>query len=216
MKFMARIIVLALGCAVAAGCAEGVGDPAVGHPADHQTEPGPTSSDMVPPDTEPDSPACVQTIPSFGAFSQEAYYYDDGTDRVWIYLAPDADPEGGTFDVVGIEIWPSLGGPSTPGTYPFSDENYSTCSLCGLYQSGCVYDGTTTTCGKTYLITGGTLTLSQLGIVGGTFAGSASSLTGTEVTIDPDTYVSTPVTGSGKLCINSAALSASVYDYPTE
>jgi len=215
MKNMAFIFVLALGCAVAAGCAEGV-DPAVGHPTDHQTEPGPETPDNVPPDSEPDSPACEQTIPSFGAFSQEAYYYNDGTDSVWIYLAPDADPEVGTYDVVGIEIWPSLGGPTSPGTYQFTDENYSTCALCGLYESGCVYDGTTTTCQKTYLITGGTLTLSKLGIVGETFAGIASSLTGTEVTIDPDTYVSTPVTGAGKLCISSAAISASVYDYPTE
>jgi hypothetical protein len=221
MRLAAPFILFTLACALPAGCAEGTtlaGDVPIVEmvrpdvPGDPAVEPAVD----VPADTQPDSAGCAQTISAFVAYEQEAYYYDDGIDMAWLYLAPDADIEAGAFDYIAIELWPSYGGPSSPGTYTFTDANYSTCGLCGLYESGCVYDGVSTTCGKTYLLTGGTLTLSQLGMVGGSFSGSAVSLRGTEVTIDPSTYVSTPVAGAGALCIGSAAISASVVEYPVE
>jgi hypothetical protein len=221
MRLAATSIIFTLACALPAGCAEGTtlaGDVPLVEMVrpDVPGDPDVEATADVPPDTAPDVAGCAQTIPTFVAYEQEAYYYDDGVDTAWLYLAPDADIEAGAFDYIALELWPSYGGPSSPGTYPFTDANYSTCGLCGLYESGCVYDGVSTTCAKTYLLTGGTLTLSQLGTVGGSFSGSAASLRGTEVTIDPSTYVSTPVTGAGTLCINSAPISASVVEYPVE
>lgn len=80
-----------------------------------------------------------------------------------------------------------------PGTYQLTGTQlqYADCGICARLGTNANADGTYE---DDYMATGGTVTVTTAGTaVGGTIAFSVSNLTFEHVTIDPDTFVSTPV-----------------------
>jgi|GEM_PF-3547920 len=143
-------------------------------------------------DTSPDTTGTCDNN-GFTSAAQDGLAFDTGD--VW-YLAQST--LGAPVDVLSIEIYADLGGATTPGTYPLSDENYDTCGNCVLIQTDC--DANLNTCDKTFLATGGTLTIVATGGIGDAFTASLSDLVFTEITYDAD-YHSTPVAGGEDWCI---------------
>ncbi|MDB4956608.1 MAG: uncharacterized protein JWO36_4177, partial [Myxococcales bacterium] len=80
--------------------------------------------------------------------------------------------------------------------------NFSTCSACLLVLSHDANGGVA----RTFYQSGGTLTLTQDPLGTKHLLGSTANLAFTEVTIDPDTYVSTPVSGGKCLSVGTLTL----------
>ncbi len=119
---------------------------------------------------------------SFAAASQTfAYAASDGTSR---YEASDA----ATATRLTIELVASA-----PGEFPIgasaADLDTATCTTCVLIRSGCNGAG----CAKTFLATGGVVTMTALDPATGLFVGTLSDAIFEEVAIDPATFGSTPV-----------------------
>jgi hypothetical protein len=125
-----------------------------------------------------------------------------------------ASAEGAPYDFLAIELYYGLGGAEPlkgPGTSVIgadpANRDYATCSTCVLAYAGC---DDTDTCARVYLATAGTLTVSAMS-TGGRFAGSVTGLRLVEVTMDPDTYATTPVAGGETWCVPTLA-----FDTPIE
>lgn len=98
-------------------------------------------------------------------------------------------------------------GPTTPGTYSVDGTNYADCGLCLLALTDCAEGGN---CQKTFYADLGSVTISQFGQDGGIFSGSLSGVVFKEVTIDEQTYTSTPVAGGDTWCVNELSFSVQV------
>lgn len=109
--------------------------------------------------------------------------------------------EGFPTDRVSVQIYDSFNGPTTPGSYTLegsTDDNYETCGLCPLLY-------TYTTAGdpdKIFYADTGTVQISSIGAIGGTFAATFQNLIFREVTIDSGTFRSTPVPNGEEWCLN--------------
>gem|GEM_PF-3488975 len=114
-------------------------------------------------------------------------------------------------DYLSFELWQRFGGPTTPGSYVLTDENYETCSTCLLIDTDC----TATECQKTFLAVSGGVDLADLGVVGDFFTGTLTDVKLVEVTIDPDTYVSTPVPGGETWCLDSLSFDMLIDAWPS-
>ncbi|MBT6433940.1 MAG: hypothetical protein HOK28_12645 [Deltaproteobacteria bacterium] len=106
----------------------------------------------------------------------------------------------------------NFNGPTEPGTYSVEGSNYADCGLCLLALTGCTEGGT---CEKYFYADVGSVTITEFGQNGETFAGELNSVVFKEVTIDPDTYVSTPVAGGETWCMNGHSFSLTVGQDPT-
>ena len=112
--------------------------------------------------------------------------------------------ESEPYDILQVEIYGGdFGGPTGPGTYQLDGSNYSDCGLCVVARSGCTQANG---CAKTFYALEGVVEID-------TFSSDAERLTATvknvvldEVTIDPNSYVSTPVSGGQKWCVGEALL----------
>lgn len=111
-----------------------------------------------------------------------------------------------------IEVFQSatFNGPTSPGTYTLSaSDNYADCGLCVLYQTNCNLE--TGSCEKFYFARGGSVTFSSLPpSQADTISGTISGLQLEEVTINADTFVSTPVPGGVGICMDTVTFSATV------
>ena len=157
----------------------------------------------------PADPDCIPLNPvgscdnnGFTAVSESATYYTGSQYLVYGALSSASAPK----DQMIIEIDQSSG-PSTPGTYTLTDENYADSVLSVLIYADC--DGSMN-CSKIFLADSGTLDITSIGGVGSTFAGTLSNVNMVEVTIDPGTFVSTPVPGGQTWCITSYPFSAEI------
>jgi len=178
-------------------------DVPVDRPPDTTPDVTPDVTPDITPDITPDTGTCTHDYTTLTL--TEALCQSDGSAYMYsgIYEGSSATPPA---SLLGVELWPDFGGPTAPGTYTFDDTNYATCGLCGIAMTNC----TTTACEKSFLITSGSITITELGAIGGNFAATVSNLSGIEVTIDPDTYTSTPVAGGETWCADAATLSAPV------
>ena len=127
---------------------------------------------------------------------------DDNGDPLWIFFGQ------GTDSALSIENYVGFGGPSAPGTVTLrtEDESYETCGLCIVLRTGC----STTSCEKTFMpIAGqGSVTITEMGAEGGNFRGSFSGLQFRQVTIDPQSNVTTPVSadaGASTACLSGVS-----------
>ena len=146
------------------------------------------------------------TNSSFAAATATATNANDAV--VYSALSASATPA----NYFAIEVFQSatFGGPTSPGTYTLSaSDNYADCGLCVLYQTNCNLDSGS--CEKVYFARGGSVTFSTLP------PGQADSISGTitgleleEVTINADTFVSTPVAGGSGICMDTVSFSATV------
>ena len=114
-------------------------------------------------------------------------------------------------DSLYLEFWTDFGGVSAPGTYELAataeEQNYATCGNCVLIGKGCT---TGLGCEGAFFATGGTMTITSIGETGGTLTGTLTGVTMVQVTIDPDTYQSTPVDGGEGWCIDTFAFTAPI------
>jgi hypothetical protein len=134
---------------------------------------------------------------------------DDNGDPVWIFYGNSADA------ALSIENYASFGGLTAPGTAPIrpEDESYETCGFCVILRTGC----TSTGCAKTYMpVAGqGSVTVTELGGVGQKIVGALNGLQFREVTIDPNTFATTPVSadaGGTTQCLSGVAFEARLED----
>lgn len=130
----------------------------------------------------------------FESLGGETASHDSGLQL--LYYQADSNSSS-PLDYLTIEIYQSLGGPTSTGSYPIPDENYETTNLAVLVYYNC--DGG---CEKTFLANSGTIDISSIGTSGGQFTGTLSDVELIEVTIDPTTYVSTPVPAGEDWCIS--------------
>jgi hypothetical protein len=112
---------------------------------------------------------------------------------------------------ISVEFYPALDGstPSPlagPGTYPIAatpgDQNYETCQTCVLIRENCGENG----CETTYFATGGSIEVASIDKANNIINATLSDLVLVEVTIDAETYSSTPVANGKVYCIDSVSL----------
>ena len=180
-------------------------------PSSDATEIDPTpSSDIIAPDTtqtttEPVAPNYPDTCTDEGFKAYDQQFNDLGQGSMaYQAVTTTKDP----YSLVSFEFYPgSFGGASTAGTYDLTGTNYETCGNCVLVRTGC--KSTTGTCAKTYYADQGQLVIDSWA-PGGKFSGHLEGVTLQEVTIDPNTYRSTPVVGGGQWCLDQYQFSADV------
>ena len=112
---------------------------------------------------------------------------------------------GSPYDILRVEVYPGFGGPTEPGTYLLTGENYDSCTLCVVAFAGC----TAEQCQAAFLAQSGYVVIESISSVGGVFSGSIEDASLTQVTIDSD-YTSTPVSGGETWCIETYEFSAAV------
>jgi hypothetical protein len=141
----------------------------------------------------------------FTAASQAADYSEAGNFTYRAVSGTSAPVQIMTIDSF-IE---GFGGPSAPGTFDLSGMNYADCGLCLLVLADCA-DAQGTGCTKYFYADEGSVTISQFGQDGGVFSGSMSNVIFKEVTIDSETFTSTPVVGGETWCMDGTSFSANI------
>jgi hypothetical protein len=135
---------------------------------------------------------------SFQPDTVEGIHY--ASSSVWVLTAK----EGQTW--LSIENYPDFGGATGPETVEIdaTQANYATCGVCVMVQTGCEPHGDHAHCDATYMAeAGGSVTFDALGSAAGeSWAGSLEGLRFVEVTIDSDTWESTPVDGGESIELN--------------
>ena len=232
MKFVSRWMVLGLAvCALAvvgcdtAGGGSSSGDPeadgaigadtnglggadAVTGPLDDAgpVDPDPVDPDPVDPDpVDPDPHAQYPdwcTFKGFDSVQTVAVVDKQAGVEHWIFQAYKSEQP--PVDLISIEITPSMGGPSAPGTFDLSGGASANLGQTGLLVAvalGCADQG----CSKVFLADEGTLTLTQLE-PGGGFAGSMEGVVLREVTISEE-GVASPTGNEEAWCLHGYTFS---------
>lgn len=145
---------------------------------------------------------CIEI--TLGAFTEDG----DGDFAVYLSASTPSQGDAAVADRFGLELYssaidPAFNGEDT-GTFDLAagaDANYSTCSRCIRV----VVDATAPTPGKVFFQSGGSIDIaSATSPVEGNIDATLTDVTLVEVTIDPTTYVSTPVVGGECLHITMA------------
>lgn len=120
------------------------------------------------------------------------------TDTYWRVVTPNSD--GTTIFVVESYMGSQFNGPGTTGTYDIGATNYADCGLCLLMYADCT-DGQG--CQTTYYADVGTVNVTALTLgVDGTVEVNVTGAVFTEVTIDGQSFQSTPVANAKTWCVN--------------
>lgn len=114
----------------------------------------------------------------------------------------------GTVDGLAIELYSSgsYTGATTTGTYDLAGHDYASCSNCVVIRAECSGG----TCAKTYFADEGSLVITEWGGPGGSFKANLVGVKAKEVTIDPNTFASTPVAGGGTWCLDGVSVEAGI------
>jgi hypothetical protein len=155
--------------------------------------------------SEPEESNDTCTYSSFDVVGSRAFVQNSGTEQpLFVFQAANTD----AFPMDVMEVLSFSGapyyGPSSPGSYSIEGNNYEDCSLCLLIYAGCGE----TSCEAYFFADAGTVMVNSNMDVGQPFSAVLSDVVFREVTIDPETYRSTPVSGGQTWCVNSLELSA--------
>ena len=101
-------------------------------------------------------------------------------------------------------------GPSAAGSYSLAGSNYADCALCVLVIGDC---SDSYQCDQVFFAAEGTLQVQSLSDHGGPFRATLTGAVFEEVSIDSDTYTSTPVPGGETWCIDEISIDVSTYLY---
>ena len=138
--------------------------------------------------------------------------------EVLLYQA--TSTERGTNDVLSLEIYQNsqFGGPNASGSYQFDGSNYSNCGLCMLVYADCSDPTNMGSCEKTYFAESGTVHFTAMGQIGDQLTASLEDVVLTQVTVNTETWESTPVEGGDEWCAHGYELTAPIQDYdnPTD
>jgi hypothetical protein len=181
-----------------------------GFPTDATTDaPGDTGSDGT---TEPGEDVVEEPVPDgpppCDRDGHENFYdsAEGGLDSQMLYIS-DSNDFGGTepFHSLVISLFYTFGdppAPDAPGSYELTahdlNRNLGTCTTCVYIRADCEPGGD---CHQYFFQTGGTLEIDSIGMPGDSFAGSLIDVHLQEVTIEWDTWTSTPVPGGEGWCI---------------
>lgn len=167
------------------------------------TTPDTSTPDTTTPDTTADTSGDTNTSGcSRTGFTGEAYFEHDAE---FGYTTFGLENDTSFF---GVEFYDfGDGSPLTgPGNYPIGanadDQNYETCTTCLLIYADC----TTETCDKAFFATGGTIEVSAIDLEAGTVTATVRNIIAVEVTIDENTFASTPVAGGETWCLPSVVV----------
>lgn len=158
------------------------------------------------------APACTRTgwEPEGAALAAASL---SGGEADALFLDSYSSDDGVPYDILGLELYYYLGASDGPHAFTFTGENYETCHTCLLIYADCPEEGT---CGEAFLATSGTLTVTTNGGPGGRLVGTLTDVTLIEVTIDANTYVSTPVAGGDTWCIPTFAFDEEIGTFASE
>ena len=152
-------------------------------------------------------PSCTNTDFPI-AIHQATQHNEDPARPMFLYQARSTDGSPFTeMQIMSFQADPYFG-PSAPGTYDLSGLNYADCALCMMVLQQCDDEYH---CDKGLFIESGTLEVNQLSLSGGSFNASLVNARFVEVTIDPETYQSTPVAGGESWCVDRLDIDVSTY-----
>ncbi len=175
-------------------------------------EPQPEVVAETSPEVEPDTttePETVEGACSRTGFTAATATFQKETGTVLVALySDDKEP----VDVVQIEIYTAgeYTGATGVGTYSLADSNYQTCSNCVVLRTEC----SGSACDKRFLVDEGDLVISQWDATGGLFKAKLVGAKAHEVTIDPDSFLSTRVTGGETWCLDGLEFEAPIEALP--
>jgi hypothetical protein len=139
----------------------------------------------------------------------EVGFTDLGVDGTTAYLYA-ATTEGEPNDFFSLEFIETAAGPSPldngVGTYEFGattdDQNYETCQTCLLMGQNCTANAG---CDSYFLATSGSVEITAVDLASNILAGRLVGAELEEVTVDFDTYISTPVANGASWCVADVA-----------
>lgn len=157
-------------------------------------------------DDDPDNNDC--TLFGFDTIMQQARQDNSIADRpLFVYQAREADVSPFTeFQILSFQASP-YDGPTSPVDQSLNGNNYADCSLCVLIVEGC---DDNYSCDRVFFADEGRLNISKMSTNGGPFHAQLSGAVLREVSIDPETYTSTPVQGGDTWCIDNLSIEAGV------
>jgi len=162
---------------------------------DDSTEPAGDDDDATDP---PDTTSC--TYEGFPALMHQAILDDtDPTHPLFTYQVRDS--EYAPFDELRLTSYQAepYYGPSTPGSYSLAGTNYADCALCAVLITDCNDEYS---CDTVFFASAGEIDIWSMGGAGSTFSATLNDVVFQEVTIDANTYVSTPVAGGDTWCVD--------------
>jgi hypothetical protein len=171
------------------------------------TSSGAADTQVAPPDVGPDATLPEGCTASGFPLDQQSFDQDSG------FALYEARAErDGKADGLAIELYTSgeYAGATKPGTYSLAGHDYKSCSNCVLVRTGCTDQG----CEKTFFADEGDLVITQWDVEGGRFKAKLDGVKAREVTIDPETFASTPVPGGGTWCLDGLELDAEIKALP--
>ena len=158
--------------------------------------------------TEPDS-SC--TYNSFSPVTEGAGQIGDNPDKPWFrYLAFSTKNAPGDMFVLDSFQGSPYYGADEPGTYSFEGTNYVDCSLCFViwYQCDEEYN-----CEKAFLADEGSIEITSMDGAGSIFQATLKDVVLHEVSIDTESYISTPVAGGDTWCLDEYPLEAIIQQW---
>lgn len=186
------------------------------NPSDTDTT-TPTDTDTTSPDTDTtvpdtDTTADTTTPDTVGPtcdrdeFTVNAAFFEYNADNDFTNFGAESD--SGFISVEFYDI--GSGSPLTGvGVYPIggnaADRNYETCSTCIVIYDDCGAE----TCDTLFFATGGTIEVTAIDQDAGTITAELKDIVAVEVTIDSQTFRSTPVANGESYCLDSVPV---VYD----
>jgi hypothetical protein len=146
-------------------------------------------------DVGPDAGASACDVDGFGPTAGGNYLTTGLGDFLLLY-----DGTEPPLRKVQLELY---GGSRTPLTHTIAGENFSDCEVCLSLLDACA--SPTGECDVQYFAEVGTVSITTYddGLIEGVLTG----IEAVEVTIDPDTFVSTPVPGGGRWCLEALTFS---------
>lgn len=154
-------------------------------------------------DTDEDTPSLECSNEGFDTIATQTTLNETNPDQIrFVHRAVNTtSPPNDELQFVSFQGSP-YNGPSTPGTYDVGGQNTADCGLCLLILADC----TGPDCKKTFFAKSGTLRIVSMEGIGGSFEAILNDVILEEVTVDPTTYRSTPVTGGERWCLDGVRL----------
>ncbi|MFW5878227.1 MAG: hypothetical protein ACOCVR_00275, partial [Myxococcota bacterium] len=150
-------------------------------------------------------------VNGFTAASESVEF--DADNDLMVYEADNGSTE--PIDYLAIEWWVGYDFSTlAPGTYTLgtgSNDNYATCSTCVLIMDDCT-DGSG--CAKFFFASAGTVEITEIGADGTPFSAVLNDVELAEVTIDSETWESTPVANGETWCLDGHQIDATMVGNP--